>query len=174
MLKLRRHLHCATRLSDCVFCRPSDATRLFPGNEHKPSYTQSLAVWYTALLSFLISGVGLWVLRPHTGLLHQSRMIGVGDCGEIGGMKIGRGNRSTRRKPVTTNPTWLDPGLNPGRRGGKPATNRLSYGAARYTALLWLEFSWRITEMYQHSYWYEASLTEWWRAVFWDFQFIKV
>jgi hypothetical protein len=26
--------------------------------------------------------------------------------------------------------TWPDPGLNPGRRGGKPATNRLSYGAA--------------------------------------------
>jgi hypothetical protein len=24
----------------------------------------------------------------------------------------------------------LDPGLNPGRRGGKPATNRLSYVAA--------------------------------------------
>jgi hypothetical protein len=31
----------------------------------------------------------------------------------------------------TTNPTWTDPGWNPGRRGGKPATNRLSYGAAR-------------------------------------------
>jgi hypothetical protein len=30
----------------------------------------------------------------------------------------------------TTNPTWLDPGLNPGRFGGKPATNRFSYGAA--------------------------------------------
>jgi hypothetical protein len=28
------------------------------------------------------------------------------------------------------NPTWPDPGLNPGRRSGKPATNRLSYGAA--------------------------------------------
>jgi hypothetical protein len=28
------------------------------------------------------------------------------------------------------NPTWPDPGLNPGRRCGKPATNRLSYGAA--------------------------------------------
>jgi hypothetical protein len=28
------------------------------------------------------------------------------------------------------NPTWPDPGLNPGRRGGKPATNRFSYGAA--------------------------------------------
>jgi hypothetical protein len=28
------------------------------------------------------------------------------------------------------NPTWPDPALNPGRRAGKPATNRLSYGAA--------------------------------------------
>jgi hypothetical protein len=28
------------------------------------------------------------------------------------------------------NRTWPDPGLNPGRRSGKPATNRLSYGAA--------------------------------------------
>jgi hypothetical protein len=28
------------------------------------------------------------------------------------------------------NPTCPDPGLNPGRRGGKPATTRLSYGAA--------------------------------------------
>jgi hypothetical protein len=31
----------------------------------------------------------------------------------------------------TANPTWPDPGLNPGRRGGKPATNRFSYGAAQ-------------------------------------------
>jgi hypothetical protein len=35
-----------------------------------------------------------------TGLLYQSQMISDGDCGEIGGMKIGRGNRSTRRKPA--------------------------------------------------------------------------
>jgi hypothetical protein len=35
-----------------------------------------------------------------TGLLYQPRMIGDDDCGEIGGMKIGRGNRSTRRKPA--------------------------------------------------------------------------
>jgi hypothetical protein len=27
-------------------------------------------------------------------------MIDDGDCGAIGGMKIGRGNRSTRRKPA--------------------------------------------------------------------------
>jgi hypothetical protein len=27
----------------------------------------------------------------------------------------------------TTNATWLDLGSNPGRRAGKPATNRLNY-----------------------------------------------
>jgi hypothetical protein len=31
------------------------------------------------------------------GLLYQHRMIGNGDCGEIGGMKIGREDRNTRR-----------------------------------------------------------------------------
>jgi hypothetical protein len=30
----------------------------------------------------------------------------------------------------TTNPTWLNPDLNLGRRGGKPATKHLSYGTA--------------------------------------------
>jgi hypothetical protein len=33
-------------------------------------------------------------------------------------------------------PTWPDPGLNPNRRGGKPATNHLSYGAALFLTLL--------------------------------------
>jgi hypothetical protein len=66
------------------------------------------------------------------------------DDGEFGGIKIGRGNRSTRRKTCpsvtlsTTNPTWPDPGSNSGRRGGKPATNRLSYGAASKQGLLLL------------------------------------
>jgi hypothetical protein len=27
-------------------------------------------------------------------------MIGDGDCGKIGGIKIGRGNRNTRKKPA--------------------------------------------------------------------------
>jgi hypothetical protein len=35
-----------------------------------------------------------------TGLLYQPQMIDDGDCGVIGGMKFGRGNRSTRRKPA--------------------------------------------------------------------------
>jgi hypothetical protein len=28
----------------------------------------------------------------------------------------------------TTNPTWIDPGANPGLHGERPATNRLSHG----------------------------------------------
>jgi hypothetical protein len=35
-----------------------------------------------------------------TGLQYQPQMIGEGDCGEIGGIKIDRGNRSTWRKPA--------------------------------------------------------------------------
>jgi hypothetical protein len=35
-----------------------------------------------------------------TGLLYQSQTIDDGDYGEIGGMKNGRRNRSTRRKPA--------------------------------------------------------------------------
>jgi hypothetical protein len=36
-----------------------------------------------------------------TGLLYQPRMIGDGEGEEIGGMEIGRGNRSTRTKPAS-------------------------------------------------------------------------
>jgi hypothetical protein len=51
------------------------------------------------------------------------------DDGEIGGM-IGKGNRSTRRKPapvpLCSPQTPILPGCEPVRRYGKPATNRLS------------------------------------------------
>jgi hypothetical protein len=40
------------------------------------------------------------VRRPLFGLLYQPRMIDDDECGAVGGMKIGRGNRSTRRKPA--------------------------------------------------------------------------
>ena len=59
-------------------------------------------------------------------------------------MKLTGENRSIRRKTYpsatlsTINPTRTDPGSNPGLRGGRPATNRLSHGTAkchgRYTA----------------------------------------
>jgi hypothetical protein len=42
-----------------------------------------------------------------------------------------RENLPQRHFSPSQNPTWPGPGLNPGRRGGKPATNRLSYGAAQ-------------------------------------------
>jgi hypothetical protein len=48
----------------------------------------------------IIGGVGLSPLgtAATSGLLYKSQMIDEGDCGAVGGMKIGRGNRSTRRK----------------------------------------------------------------------------
>jgi hypothetical protein len=52
---------------------------------------------------FIIGGVGLtstWYCAT-SGLLHKPQMIDDGDCGAIGGMTIGRGNRSTRRKPAS-------------------------------------------------------------------------
>jgi hypothetical protein len=64
------------------------------------------------LLFIILSRVRLSPLdtAATTGLLYQPKMIDDGDCGAIGGMKIGRGNRSTRMKPApvplsTTNPT---------------------------------------------------------------------
>jgi hypothetical protein len=57
------------------------------------------------------------------------------ECGAVGGMRIGRKPKySEKTCPSatlsTTNPTWPDLGSNPGRRGGKQATNSLSYGTA--------------------------------------------
>jgi hypothetical protein len=58
-----------------------------------------------------------------------------GDCdddGEFGGMKKPKYADKTCPSATlsTTNPTRPDPGLNPGRRGGKPAINRLSFDTA--------------------------------------------
>jgi hypothetical protein len=57
------------------------------------------------------------------------------ECGAVGGMRIGRGNQYSEKtcpsvSLSTTNPTRPDLGSNSGRCGGKPATNRLSYGTA--------------------------------------------
>jgi hypothetical protein len=51
---------------------------------------------------FIISGVGLSPLgtAATSGLVFKPQMIDEGDCGAIGGMKFGRGNRSTWRKPA--------------------------------------------------------------------------
>jgi hypothetical protein len=46
-------------------------------------------------------------------------------------------NLAQRHLCPSQNPTWPDPCLNPGRCSGKPATNRLSYGAALSTCNSW-------------------------------------
>jgi hypothetical protein len=51
-------------------------------------------------------------------------------------MKLTGENRSARGKTCpsatlsTTNPTWTDPGSNPGLHRKRPAANRLSHGTA--------------------------------------------
>jgi hypothetical protein len=87
--------------------------------------------------------------------------LGDYDNGEIGGMIVGKGNRSTERKSgraafSTTNPTCC-PDANTGRRSGKPATNRLSYGAAELAH----KFKWGITQTdtHTHTHTHSHSLT---------------
>jgi hypothetical protein len=64
------------------------------------------------MIFFIISEVGLSPLgtAATSGLLYKPQMIDEGDCGAIGGMKMGRGNRSTRRKRA---PAPLCPPQNP-------------------------------------------------------------
>jgi hypothetical protein len=64
------------------------------------------------------------VRRPLTGLLYQTQMID-DECGAVGRMRSGRGNRSIRRKPAPM-PLCLpqiphDLSSNPGSRCVKPA-----------------------------------------------------
>jgi hypothetical protein len=58
-------------------------------------------------LDCAVTVIGLYLQRlsplgtaATSGLLYQPQMIAQGDCGAICGMKIGRRNRSTRRKPA--------------------------------------------------------------------------
>jgi hypothetical protein len=59
-------------------------------------------MYYYGLIIVIIIIISVVRLSPHgtavaTGLLYQPQMTDEGDCGAIGGMKIGRGNRSTQR-----------------------------------------------------------------------------
>jgi hypothetical protein len=58
------------------------------------------------------------------------------ECRLAGETEVLGENLPQRHFRPSQNPTWLDPGLNPNRRDGKPATNRLSCGAARPFSLL--------------------------------------
>jgi hypothetical protein len=61
-----------------------------------------LKILFFIFYFIILSGVRLSPLGTAaiTDLLYHPQMIDDGDCGAIGGMKIGRENRSTRRKPA--------------------------------------------------------------------------
>jgi hypothetical protein len=59
------------------------------------------------------------------------------ECRLAGETEVLGKNLPQRHFCPSQNPTWPDPGLNPGRRGGKPATNRLSYGAADISTFIY-------------------------------------
>jgi hypothetical protein len=92
-----------------------------------------------AILCFSFQFLGLgwdwvhFVHRPLTGLLYEPRMID-DECGAVGGMIIGRGNRSIRRKsaPVSLWPPQIPHDLT-WARTRPAAVGSLSYGTA-----LWL------------------------------------
>jgi hypothetical protein len=58
-------------------------------------------------------------------------MVDEDECGMLGKRNKYSDKTCANDTFSTTDPTWADLGSNPGRRGGKPATNRLSYGTAR-------------------------------------------
>jgi hypothetical protein len=143
-----------TRLPHCILPHLTTPTTLDGGNKQPNSLRHVLCFMLNwphvypnmFIVPFRIRGVGWSPYWVHSA----RRLLNVpapGDDREFGGMKIGRGNLSTRRKTCpsatlsTTNPTWPDPGSNPGHRSGKPATNRLSYGAALLIVPL-LSYTW--------------------------------
>jgi hypothetical protein len=89
------------------------------------------------LISFyffnMLSGVRLspFSTAAIAGLLYQAQMINDGDCGAIGGMKIGRGNRSTRRK---CNPAPLCPPQIPHDDQTRAPTRAAAVGSQQLTA----------------------------------------
>jgi hypothetical protein len=99
-------------------------------------YSSSNSIQYLSPLNALTSviilnGVRLSLVSAaaSTVLVYQPQMIDDSDCAAIGGMKIGK--NLPQRHFVHHKSHMSRPGLEPGRRrGGKPATNRLSYGTA--------------------------------------------
>jgi hypothetical protein len=96
-------------------------------------------LFITVTYIFLIGIVGGWVQLGPLGTAATNTPIlpAPGDYYNAGicGMMIGKGNRSNRRKPgplprCPPQTPHAYPDVNPGRRCGKAATNRLSYGTA--------------------------------------------
>jgi hypothetical protein len=111
---------------------------------------------------------GTLVTAATTGLLYLLRMIGDGDCVEklvewiLAGETEVLGDKTYPSATLsTTNPTWLASGLNLGRRDGKPATNRLSYGAALsiqyYKCIYFWNIIWRFSKTLHRSLYFREK-----------------
>jgi hypothetical protein len=75
------------------------------------------------------------------------------ECRLTGETEVLGENLPQRHFCPSQNPTWPDPGLNSGLRGGKPATNRLSYGAAFHSHyVFYLTFLFRWTSLRHGSF----------------------
>jgi hypothetical protein len=112
-------------------------TREYQDRNHHTSYgtnatKTNFPTQFTLDGVVVCSGVRLSPLgtAATTGLLYQPQMVDEGDCGAIGGMKIGRGNRSTRRKRA---PTPLSPPQIPHDQT-RARTRAAAVGSQRLTA----------------------------------------
>jgi hypothetical protein len=64
------------------------------------------------------------------------------ECRLAGGTEVLGGKNATAPLLSITKSHMTRPGLNPGLCGGKPATNRLSYGAARFVPIVVIYPAW--------------------------------
>jgi hypothetical protein len=96
-------------LSTVKHCTSTAAIILHPLGNNFTSKERNMQKDLFPRIFFKFLGVGRdWVhlvRRPLFGLLYHSRMID-DECGAVGEMRLGRGNRSTRKKPA---PVLLGP-----------------------------------------------------------------
>jgi hypothetical protein len=106
---------------------------------YRPTYTQAPHIYthilYTHICTrntyIVVVHVDVVILRPPTGLLFILQVVGYMSMESYGRISTG-GNRRNQRKKLsqcplsTTNPTVTELDTNPGLRGERPATNRLS------------------------------------------------
>jgi hypothetical protein len=102
-------------------------------------------------------------------LLYQPLMRYCDDCIAVSTMKGYQWKLKYSEKTCasaalsTTDPTWLEQGSNPGRRGGIPTTNRLSYGTACETSEVGFEFLEQGTVFRWGNIWQQGNTEHPWR-----------
>jgi hypothetical protein len=80
-----------------IFINPLDE---FQTSKHEPILSKAAFEKCIIFIIILWGGTKSLGTAATFCLLYKPQMIDEGDCGAIGGMKIGRGNRSTQRKPA--------------------------------------------------------------------------